>query len=456
VAARNEVIRFLSHVSGPAVGVAALLALFRGLARCVLQDLLRRFQRVWRYRYREQGFRLTWHLPGRVWAIDFSEALYPIDGVYGYLFAVRDLASHEQLAWQPVQGQTADEALLVLRQLFQQHGPPLVLKSDNGSAFLAAVFQDTLQCALVLPLLSPPRYPQYNGALERSNGTLKTYTHQHALHEGHAFRWTSEDVERARQLANTLSRPWGSDGPTPEEAWQGRTPITAEERTLFLAAVDRERVAARHDLGLDETAALSPADQARLDRLALPRVLSAQGYLTMTPADRPAKKSKRWSREQLAERAAKHLDNTLARPEYATAPVFLLPLPSDQSSESACINAAATSAAPPLGLDTRFADESSQSPAASACWPWTAGCQVAVACTAPTDPAPPVGAKNTDSALATVLASARMDTSEGVVAVSPGTAAGPTSAHGERTNCSWFRRSVTLLLSLAKAANISR
>jgi hypothetical protein len=134
----------------------------------------------------------------------------------------------------------------------------------------------------------------------------------------------------------------------------------------------------------------------------------------------------------------------------------LLPLPSDKSCESACINAAATSAAPSLDLDIRFADESSQSPAASARLPWTAGCQVAVACTAPTDPAPLVGARNTDSARATVPASARMDTTKGAVAVSPGTAAAPTSAHGERTSCSWFRRSVTLLLSVAKAANISR
>jgi hypothetical protein len=49
--------------------------------------------------------------------MDFSEAPRPIDGVYPYLLAVRDLASHQQLLWQPVLDMTADTTIEALQFL---------------------------------------------------------------------------------------------------------------------------------------------------------------------------------------------------------------------------------------------------------------------------------------------------------------------------------------------------
>jgi hypothetical protein len=233
-----------------------------------------------------------------VWAIDFSEPLHPIDGVYEYLFAVRDLGSHCQLAWHPFRGEAAAEAIQTLEELFRRWGPPLVLKSDNGSAFIAEAFRDRLVAWGVSQLFSPARHPQYNGALERSNGTLKTYTHQQAITAGHPFRWTSEDVERARQLANTISRPWGHSRATPEEAWQSRDAIGPQERLVFLQAVALERSVARVDLGLDLMAELTRVDAARVDRLALSRALVNLEYLEMRRVVRAPKKAKRPSRAE--------------------------------------------------------------------------------------------------------------------------------------------------------------
>jgi transposase InsO family protein len=404
------------------VGLAALAALFRGLPRCLLQDLLRRYRRVWRWRYRQHGFRLEWHQPGRVWAIDFSEALYPIDGVYPYLFAVRDLASHEQLAWHPLRSPSAAEALVVLLDLFVHYGPPLLIKSDNGSAFVAELFQQALALYHVLPLFSPPRHPQYNGALERSNGTLKTYTHQHAVHEGHAFRWTSDDVEHARQLANTLSRPWGPHGATPEEAWQARTPISPEERRQFLDAVEVQRAQARRDLGLAESAALSHFDQARLDRLALTRALVQLGYLTLRRADRPPKKPRRLSRKKLARRAQRHLDRVLATPVYAWASAGCPLDSSDAGHEPAPALASGTHDISALSWSTTGED---------------------------------AGGPNHPFALFPPDTHATMTILRGVAAFSPEIAPSPPPARVERANASWFRRSITLLLSFVKAAMIS-
>jgi len=289
---RNEIIGFLHHVTGPVIGLPALQALFTEVPAGILENLLWRYRRVWRRRYRRQGYRLTWHVGGAVWAIDFSEAPYLIDGVCMYLFAVRDLASHYQIAWIPVPDLRAETVLPLLEQLFLEHGAPLVLKSDNGSAFIAELLTEFLTAKQVSQLFSPARRPQYNGALERSNGVLKTYTGLHAIREGHPFRWTSDDVEQARQLANTISRPWGRQGPTPEETWQARKPITAEQRGEFVQSVQEQLPKAAEDQGLPSVASLSPAQNRMVSRMAISRALEQSGHLTMKRARRRKRRRK--------------------------------------------------------------------------------------------------------------------------------------------------------------------
>jgi len=59
-----------------------------------------------------------------------------IDGRWPYLVAVRDLPSGYQLAWLPVLDQSAESTIDALQWLLPEHGPPLVLKSHNGSSFI--------------------------------------------------------------------------------------------------------------------------------------------------------------------------------------------------------------------------------------------------------------------------------------------------------------------------------
>ena len=61
-----------------------------------------------------------------------------------------------------------------LEQLFVQHGPPLVLKRDNGSNLNQYTVDALLARYLVVPLNSPPHYPPYNGGMERAVRELKT------------------------------------------------------------------------------------------------------------------------------------------------------------------------------------------------------------------------------------------------------------------------------------------
>jgi hypothetical protein len=123
---------------GPRVGVPTLQALCPGMARREVADLLRRYRRALRLKPGLLARRLHWSRPGAVWAADFAEPPRPVEGCYGRLAAVRDLASGYQLLWLPVPDEAAPTAAAALAALFREHGPPLVLKSDNGSAFVAA------------------------------------------------------------------------------------------------------------------------------------------------------------------------------------------------------------------------------------------------------------------------------------------------------------------------------
>ena len=114
------------------------------LIRAELKDILRRYRRIWRKRNQQPLHVLHWTQPGAVWAIDFHGPRPLIDGLYPHLLAVRDLPSGQQLLWLPVARHDAPTAVVhALTGLFVVHGAPLVLKSDNGSAFIAEDFATT-------------------------------------------------------------------------------------------------------------------------------------------------------------------------------------------------------------------------------------------------------------------------------------------------------------------------
>ncbi len=218
------------------IGVPALTKRFPGVARRELEDLARRWRRAMARRGRDSMLRLRWTRAGTVWAMDHTEAPALIDGIFSHVLLVRDLASGEQLAAVPTVGQCADDVVRVLWALFLLHGPPLVLKHDNGSGFIAEVVQFLLACYAVLWLRSPPYYPRYNGSCEAGVGSLSSRTERLAAADCRPGWWTSDNLEHARLEANATALPHGPRGPTPDEAWQARTPIESPERDALLAA----------------------------------------------------------------------------------------------------------------------------------------------------------------------------------------------------------------------------
>jgi transposase InsO family protein len=278
---RNAVIELLDHL-GPATGIPTLRACFPTMARAELADLLRRYRRVYQRRHQEAQRVLHWTVPGSVWAMDFSEADHPIDGIYTHLFAVRDLASGQQLLWQPTGEPTAELTIHLLTSLFALYAAPLILKSDNGSTFTADATLHLFEQFGVIPLFSPAYWPRYNGAIEAGIGSLKTRTAYHAACHGHPGTWTYDDVSAAQAQANATSRPQGHDGPCAEDLWQARTPVNPEERIRFQTTVERHRQDLQTSFAEPPTTPDTTKDPRSMERQAIQRALVEHGYLLFT------------------------------------------------------------------------------------------------------------------------------------------------------------------------------
>jgi transposase InsO family protein len=272
------------------------------VARAELADMRRRYGVICRWRRDRFRGRLIWHLVGAVWAIDFTEPTDYIDGTDRWILSIRDLASRHQILWMSFIQATAAAVVEILLALFQQHGPPLVLKSDNGSQFIAEVTTQLLSSREVTPLFSPPRRPSYNGGIERPHPILKQYMAAAAAAAGRCGAPTSEDLAKARNNANRFTRPHGPQGPTAQELWQTRPPISTDQRQAFLAKVQDQRQQARASRGYEPAALLSHYQHAAVDRQAVRDVLIEQRLLEIRP--KRAKAGRPIPREMPASHAA--------------------------------------------------------------------------------------------------------------------------------------------------------
>ena len=278
---RNAVVHFIND-RGPCVGLPTLRAAFPAMRRSELADRLTRYRTVCRRLFRAPMSRLTWLRTGAVWAMDFVQAPELIDGRFPFLLSIMDLASRNTLLWSPVPHEDTATVLAHLGALFAEHGAPLVLKCDNGSAFLSESLKAFLIRWLVAGLYSPPRYPQYNGACECNNGCLKCQTHHAASLGSHADWWSSEDTASARATLNTTIRPWGHRGPTPDERWRTREPLSAQERTNFRTLLATNQHEVRLEMNHPLDVVLDHYPQAAVDRIATQRALVSQGLLKIT------------------------------------------------------------------------------------------------------------------------------------------------------------------------------
>jgi len=257
-----------------------LRVVFPEIPRCELTDLVRDYRCQFQCLNRLAIERLTWHSPRRVWAMDHADPPSPIDNEYASIFTVRDLSSGTQLAWLPVLDETAKTTCDALLALFIEYGPPLVLKSDNGSGFKSHRLAALLDHWQVVPLRSPPVTPRYNGSCEAGVGAMKTRTHYRAAEQGRPGMWTCEDLEVARRRANEEHHPRGHTRPTPLGEWQTSAAIDANERQAFRQLIDRIRHELEEDRSFAEKEIPTRDELAKLKRDVVRRALVESGILS--------------------------------------------------------------------------------------------------------------------------------------------------------------------------------
>ena len=111
--------------------------------------------------------RIYWLKPGTAWSIDATE-------YQGHtLVPLMDLASRYRFTPLLSSVQSGEQIAAFIDAAFHEHGAPLFLKRDNGSPFNCQQVDVVLAQHKVLPLNSPPHYPPYNGAMEKSIGDFK-------------------------------------------------------------------------------------------------------------------------------------------------------------------------------------------------------------------------------------------------------------------------------------------
>jgi transposase InsO family protein len=277
---RRDVLDFLA-LHGAALGVAVLQDHFPALARRDLGCLLH-LARTEVDHVAAGGFYrcVTWADAGRTWALDHTEPPTPIDGRYRFVLTVRDLASGCTLAAAAVASPDAASTIDILRALIAQHGAPLVLKADNGAAFTAHAMRAFLASHQIHLLLSPAYTPQYNGACEAGNGTVKHLAHQLAARGGRPETWTLNDLEAARLLANRRITD-RDQTQTPEQRFAGRPPITADERARLATAIAGEHRRRAADCAIAASHGVRKIADDVLARQAIAAALSGTGVITI-------------------------------------------------------------------------------------------------------------------------------------------------------------------------------
>lgn len=166
----------LAHGVHRTPGTGPLYGRYRfALSRRDFSDLVTQVRLELRLKKRLNLTRVEWLVPGMAWATDgtqYREAGAPKGSE---LLTIREMCSKYLFRplctfWTPC----GEEIGGYLANLFFINGIPLFLKMDNGSNLCSEAAMDVLTEHSVIPLLSPPEYPGYNGSIENAQGDIKS------------------------------------------------------------------------------------------------------------------------------------------------------------------------------------------------------------------------------------------------------------------------------------------
>jgi transposase InsO family protein len=264
---------------GPDIGLPTLQQFFGAMPKRELEDLARNYRKVHYDGKRVSVHALSWSHAGAVWAMDYTAPPRIIEQRFRTILVVRDLASGKLLLALPAEADSAQTTVDALRALFAEHGPPLVMKSDNGGHFVAQAVEALLEAHGVVHLRSPFNMPSYNGACEAGIGSLKIRAHIEAARHDRPGEWTLDDVEAARLRGNELGRPFGARCGSPDSMWADRSPLLEEARTQFQALVCQNRLEELSRRGYQDGTPVGESVRLSIGRASIGRALSQLGFV---------------------------------------------------------------------------------------------------------------------------------------------------------------------------------
>ena len=151
--------------------------------------------------------------PKHVWTYDFVQDRC-LDGTPLRVLTVMDEFTREGLAITVRRSFPARQVVAVLAGLFEAHGPPAYLRSDNGPEFVALAVRSWLHEQHVQTLYIDPGCPWQNGDEERLNGTVRD-----ECLNSHAFA----SVAEAQVLCGAYLREYNEERPHSSLGYQ--TPL---------------------------------------------------------------------------------------------------------------------------------------------------------------------------------------------------------------------------------------
>lgn len=165
-------IRALSHGRKRTLGSSALCTHYaEQISRRQFNRVLRLVRSELNRENKARKRRVSWKGACVVWSMDETELGWC--GQKIRLHHIQDLGSRYKFEPLAAEEITSGKVARKLEELFKEHGAPLVLKRDNGSALNGQAVDTVLEKHLVIPLNSPASYPPYNGGMERAQRELK-------------------------------------------------------------------------------------------------------------------------------------------------------------------------------------------------------------------------------------------------------------------------------------------
>jgi transposase InsO family protein len=144
------------------------------ISRRDFSDIISRYRARLLEEERNSLWKYKWKKVGALWAMDDMYFCHDEHGSHLRIHNVMDVGS--RFMFEPLDGTvlTAKRVAENLESLIVKNGAPICLKSDWGSNLaVSEEVSSVLAEHCIIPLLSPPRYPRYNGVIERGQSDTR-------------------------------------------------------------------------------------------------------------------------------------------------------------------------------------------------------------------------------------------------------------------------------------------